>query len=778
MQTGTLAFLLGILALVQFPFLPPAGLVILLPVCVLLALIVPTLRITLLFVSGLLWALANAGSILQYQLPSELEGQTLTLVGVIDGLPEPHRRATRFNLRIKNIEFAAEEQPVSFQGPQRVRLSWYGARPELTPGETWQLQVRLRQPRGFMNPGGFDYEGWLFQQRLHATGYVRDSELNVRLQPAGNGVNNLRDSVRSFVRGLFGEQRAGALMAALAVGDRTYLDTEDWRVLRVSGTSHLLAISGLHIGLIAGLVFFPLRALWSLLPLATRWIPAQKVAAALALLAAAGYAALAGFTLPTQRALLMLTVATLALLSRRLFRTGDILAMALLAVLLIDPFAVLSAGFWLSFAAVAVILWGMGSRLPEQGLWWRYGRVQVIVAIGLLPLLLFWFQEYPLLGALANLFAVPWVGLIVMPLMLAGFLLLPLWTAAGELLLFMAAQSLDVLWAGLQFLANLDFAALSRPTPGLPALLAGTVGAALLLLPRAVPCRWLGWLWLAPLIWPVIDRPQSGEFRFTLLDVGQGLAAVVETREHVLVYDTGPRFSERFDAGSAAVLPYLWRRGHSHIDTLVISHPDNDHIGGAPAILAALPVTRILINDPHAPELAGYRAAACHYGQEWTWDGIQFSILHPYDGFSGSPNDESCVLRVDSADHAVLLPGDIERRSEYLLVDRLGVERLAADILVAPHHGSRTSSTPALLNAVAPEYGLFATGYRNRYGFPNSDIIHRYRLREVHMLNTAVTGAIEFELTRSGIGIRKTRVAERRFWHQPDTTDKPNAEDS
>jgi competence protein ComEC len=770
MQTGTLAFLLGILALIQFPFLPAGDLVLLLPVCILLALVIPPLRITLLFAAGLLWALANAGASLQYQLPPDLEGQTLMLTGVVDGLTESDRRSVRFNFRVNSLESTYPEgQLEPGTGPQRVRLSWYGERPELAPGEGWQLQVRLRRPRGFMNPGGFDYEGWLFQQGLHATGYVRESEQNSRLQPAGHHVNALRDGIRQYIRNLLGETRAGALIAALAVGDRSSLGPDDWRVLRVSGTSHLLAISGLHIGLIAGLVFFPLRAIWGLVPAATRLLPAQHAAAGCALLFAAAYAALAGFTLPTQRALLMLTVATVAVLSRRQFRTGDILALALLAVLLIDPFAVLAAGFWLSFAAVAVILWGMGSRLPEQGLWWRYGRVQVIVAVGLLPLLLFWFQEYPLLGALANLFAVPWVGMLIMPLILAGFLLLPLWTAAGELLLFMAGQGLDILWAALQFLADQEFAAFSRPAPGMVAMLAGAAGAALLLLPRAVPYRWLGWLWLAPLIWPVADRPEPGDLRFTLLDVGQGLAAVIETREHVLVYDTGPRFSERFDAGSAAVMPYLHRRAHRRIDTLIISHPDNDHIGGAPALLAALPVDRILVIDPDVPELHGHAAESCQYGQEWTWDGIRFSILHPHAGFSGSTNDASCVLRVESGNHVLLLPGDIERHSEYRLVDRLGSEQLAADILVAPHHGSRTSSTPAFLNAVAPGYALFATGYRNRYGFPNSDIIERYRVRDIHMLNTASTGAVEFDLTRAGIDIRKTRRAQRRFWHQPDT---------
>lgn len=756
MRSGIVAFLLGVTALLQCRSLPAMDLTILLPVCLLPALVLPRLRVILLFAVGFLYALAHAHAALYHQLPLQLEGESLTVSGRVVSLPDPHPNRTRFNFAVTDW-FAVTDRT---RLPQLVRLSWYGdERPRA--GEHWRLRVRLKRPHGFMNPAGFDYETWLLTQGIQATGYVRQSGVNQRLAAAEPGLLPWRARLREDIRAYLGDDRGSALVTALAIGDRSGLRPGDWQVLRNTGTSHLLAISGLHIGLVAALVFFPLRWLLSLWPPMTRRIPAQRLALCGSLLAALAYAALAGFAIPTQRALVMLLVVALALLARRRCHVIDGLLLALLAVLLLDPLSLLSAGLWLSFLAVAVIGWGMGWRPPQSGLWWRYGRVQWLVAVGLLPVLLFWFQQYPLFSAVANLIAVPWVSLAVVPVILLGMtaqLVLPL--LAGPLLL-LAEWLLLVLWQGLEWLGQQNHAVWHQSQPDWPLLAAGLVGVALLFLPRAVPARWLGLFWLLPLLLPYAPRPQAGAFRLTVLDVGQGLAAVVETAGHVLVYDTGARFSDSFNAGDAAVLPYLYKRGYSRIDMLLISHGDNDHIGGAHAVIGALPVTQARSSVPQAlPVAAGY----CRKGQHWQWDGVDFEILHPPNDRFVHSNNQSCVLRISAPGGRALLPGDIEADAERRLISDMP-SRLAADVLIAPHHGSRSSSSARFIERVGPDYTVFSTGYRNRYQFPDSDIIRRYRSRQVTVFNTATDGAVVFEFGQNGIRFETMRQSRRKFWH-------------
>lgn len=763
MQTGIVAFLLGVLALMQCSELPDRALVAMLPIVLLLACPPTSARVGLLFAAGFLFALGQAHTALDRELPAELEGESLTVQGRITSLPEQLPQRVRFNLAVR--EWPADIADSRL--PARVRLSWYAYGnsdvPALRSGESWQLRVRLKRPHGFSNPGGFDYEGWLFEQGIRATGYVRAGPANQRLRQADPGIGMLRQWLRERIAATIEHERNRALVQALALGDRSGLTPVDWERLRATGTSHLLAISGLHVGLVGGLVYLLMRGLWSLSITATRRLPAQQAALVTGLLGAAGYAALSGFAIPAQRALIMLAVLTLALLLHRLWRLGDGLLFALLLVVLLDPLAMLAVGLWLSFGAVAVIGWGLAWRLPQTGWWWRYGRTQALIALGLGPLLLFWFQAYPISGFPANLLAVPWVSVVVVPLILAGLVLLAPWPAAGELLLNLAAHALSLLWAWLGLLLDYLPSSLARPQPSLPLLLLALAGAALWLLPRAVPGRPLGLVLLLPLLWPAVPRPQPGEFRLVVLDVGQGLASVIETHRHILVYDTGPRFSERFDAGSAAVVPYLRYRGHAAIDKLLVSHGDNDHIGGAAAIADHLPVRESLSSTPEAMPLA---ASHCRYGQHWRRDGVEFSLLHPAQAVTEDSNNHSCVLRIESAAGSALLPGDIESAAEYALIRRAG-SRLAADVLVAPHHGSQSSSTQEFIRRVDPDYTVFSTGYRNRYDFPDDVIIDRYRQTADNsvLLNTPADGAVVFDFDSTGVRVKRWRHAERRFWH-------------
>ena len=757
MRSGIVAFLLGVIALLQCASLPPIALTVLLPPCLLLALAQPRARIPLLFACGYLYAMAHGHARLYESLPDELEGKTVTVTGQVASLVEQESRRQKFEFDIRHWSVPSDGTRL----PSHIRLSWYTRDINVRAGETWRLRVRLRQPHGFMNPGGFDYERWLFSQGIRATGYVRDSSVNERLEAAPDTLLTWRADLRERIRSHLDEGRGSALVTALAIGDRSGLSTADWQVLRDTGTSHLLAISGLHIGLVATLTFFLWRWAWSCWPAACQWLPAQRAALLLALIPAGGYAALAGFALPTQRALVMLMIVALALSLRRRPASVDILLLAGLGVLILDPLTVLNAGFWLSFLAVAVILWGMGWRLPRSGWWWQYGRIQCLIAIGMLPILLFWFQQYPLFSALANLVAVPWVSMLVVPPILAALPLLHTLPSLGGELLALASWAVMQLWSLLQWLAGIDAGVVARTTPTLIYLLTGLIGAALLLLPRAIPGRWLGLFWLLPLLWPLQQRPEQGEYRLAVLDVGQGLATVVETANHVLVYDTGARFSDSFNAGDAVVLPYLRSRGRHRIDRLIVSHGDNDHIGGAAALNAGLAITSTLSSVPAQLTMP---ADHCRQGQAWSWDGIHFEILHPVDITAEQNNDLSCVLRIAGRDAVVLIPGDIEAGAERELLKRIPA-KLPADVLIAPHHGSSSSSTPRFIRTVQPDYTVFSSGYRNRYQFPDSDIIQRYKDQNIGLFNTAHGGAIRFDIGPAGINIGQTRRLQRRFWH-------------
>jgi len=761
-----LAALLGVTAFQQLSALPhPLWALVFLPLP-LVAWRYRLLRPVTIAAAGFLWAWGYAALILSGQLPAAVEGRDVVVEGEIISLPEVDQRRSHFEFKVSKLF----EGDAPLPSPGRILLNWYYPDTALQVGDRWRLRVRLKRPHGLSNPGSFDYEAWLFRHRLRATGYVRDAPDNRLLASRtwDQPINRLRQALARQIAASLQRNDFTGIIQALAIGERAAIHRPQWAVLTATGTNHLVAISGLHVGMVAGLAFFVLRALWARITrLALRW-PAPKAGAVAALIAALFYAALAGFSIPTQRTVIMVLVVMGSVVLGRNTRPAHILSLALLAVLIWDPLAVLEPGFWLSFAAVAMIFYGMGQRLAPRGLWWKWGRVQVLVAIGLAPLLLILFQRVSLVAPLANLFAVPWVTLVVVPLSLLGTALLDLLPAVGTGLLQLSAAAMGGLWPLLQGLAHSGMAQwLQAPSPHwayLPALL-GTVW---LLAPAGIPGRWLGGVLLAPMVLVNPARPQNGEAWFTLLDVGQGLAAVVETAGHTLVFDTGPATSEHFDAGSAVVVPYLHHRGIRRVDTLIVSHGDMDHRGGAPAILTNTRVRRLLTSAPAKIHWAQGEVETCEAGQGWQWDGVRFEILYPFPDRSYRGNDASCVLRVQTAQQAILLPGDIEKRSEKLLVTE-EAGRLGADILVAPHHGSSTSSTTPFLQAVQPRYALFAVGYRNRYGFPRDAVVARYEEQGASLLDSAHAGAIRFRLGASPAMTPPSayRRQARRYWNSP-----------
>ncbi|MFB3116005.1 MAG: DNA internalization-related competence protein ComEC/Rec2 [Gammaproteobacteria bacterium] len=773
MRTRTIAFLIGIATFLHVPMLPSLWGLVFLPVVLWTVFVLPKFQILCAIICGFLWAFIRADIILSEGLDRMIEGDTVIVIGQVVSLPEILDSGIRFEFQINEMK---SQDGVVLKSPGKVRLGWYRDNIEVKSGEHWQLYVRLKRPYGFSNPGGFDYEGWLFQHRIRATGYVRNDEQNELIRQASIfSINHQRYLLRDLINRTHlsdSDNFEKSLLLALSLGDRSKVSPQQWRTLTQTGTSHLLAISGLHIGLVAGLFFILGRWLWALSGSLPLYLASQRFAALSGLFGALMYAALAGFAIPTQRALIMLSVWMLSRLFYRKIAITDIIATSLLAVLIIDPFAAMDVSFWLSFVAISIIAYGMTCRINGNMSWWRsgwlkWGRVQYLVAVGLFPLLVLWFQQVPLVGIFANIVAVPYISLIVVPLVLLGIVLLCFIFPAGEFVLQLAGQALSVFWPFLDYLSRLEFNIWHSASPSTLAFALGMIGVLIILLPKGIPARWIGVIWLLPLLFPQTENPEFGDFWFTQLDVGQGLASVIQTQNHSLIYDTGDRYSERFNVGKAVIIPFLKHQHIQHPDLLIVSHGDRDHIGGANDILAQYPEIYVLTSVRE--KMTHPYLGNCVEGQSWRWDGVDFEILNPAssEGFQGNiwGNNASCVLKVSNAQGSVLLTGDIERAVESRLISSSqSKEKLSATVLIAPHHGSKTSSSPSFINAVSPKYVVFPVGYRNRFGFPKQDIISRYESHQVKMLNTAHDGALVFKFEASDISFTSHRQQNWRFW--------------
>ncbi|MDB5775877.1 MAG: internalization-related competence protein ComEC/Rec2 [Herbaspirillum sp.] len=754
---------------------------------------------------GFAWAALCAHDRLRDRLAPEWEGRDVTVIGAVDNLPVSFERGRRF---LFSVERVLPRNGAIPHLPARLSLSWYAGRgakarlPEIAPGARWRLTVRLTRPHGNANPDGFDYELWLLERGIGATGYVRDVDphtaprlLNPFVFSAPHAIERLRGRVRRKILAALPQAAHAGVIVALALGEQRAIEKSDWDVFRRTGVSHLIAISGLHIMLVAGLFGRLVTALWRrsfwipshwMTPLPLR-LPAQKAALPAAVAGAAGYVVLAGCGIPAQRALYMLIAVALAAWFGRIGSAAHILCIALAVVLTVDPWALLWPGFHLSFAAVAIILYAGGGR-GKTGLTeesdsaptdcWRHCRrllrtladgmrTQWAVTVGLLPLTLLLFAQYSLIGPIANALAIPAVTLLIAPLALLGSVL-PAPLASWALTLAHAAFSLLFDW--LNWCSTLPTAVWRAPLPSWPLFLAALSGALLILAPRGWPLRWVGCFGCLPLLLNTPMHPPAGALWVTAFDVGQGMALLIETRTHRLLYDTGPPYGTDSDAGDRVLLPYLQARGIGALDALVVSHSDSDHAGGAATLLRALPIATVYTSLPARHRIV--RAAAqhrrCIAGQHWQWDGVTFDMLHPtaavYANRKGSPNARSCVLKISNGKHAVLLPGDIGAAQEKDLIDRLGAHRLRASVLLAPHHGSKTSSSPAFLQAVDPAIAVFQTGYRNRFHHPQAKIYDRYRDSGIRRLRTDQTGAITLQLG-TVVLYQTYRQQHARYWH-------------
>ena len=713
---------------------------------------------------GAAWTVWRADLALSARLPAALEGEDIVVTGAVLGLPYAQDDATRFDLAVAAAERASQSVPLS----GTLRLHWYASEktvvPDIEPCSRWRLHVRLKRPRGLIDPGAFDFERYALAEGINATGYVREDTLNAATGERAFCVEHLRRRISQGIADTLGPGPQSDVLRALAFGDQRAMDEHEWNVARATGIPHLIAISGLHIALFAGFGVLLVRGLWKLAPrLTLRW-PAPLIEALASIAFALGYAAISGLGLPTRRALVMIGMLLAANLVRRARAPVHGLAFAVIALLAFDPLCVLSAGFWLSFVGVAWLMFCLGGR-GERRSWWREMiGAQGVASLGLLPLTIWFFGQSSLIGPLANLIAVPVVCFLILPFGVAGALLQLVVPALGAPLLTLAGYAMLALWGLLEQMADWPGALWYFPEPSAWAFALAMLGAAWLLLPRGMPARGLGFVLFLPLLVPVRHVLADGEFEALTLDVGQGLSVVVRTRDHTLVYDAGARFPSGFDLGEAAVVPALHAIGITRLDKLIVSHGDNDHAGGAAAVLAAFPHAAVSGGEPERLHVA---ATQCLAGEAWDWNGVSFRIVHPQAPLSERNNDRCCVLDVRSGDSELVLTGDVTTAVEPGIAAALApVARQL--VLQVPHHGSKTSSSDMLLDGLKPMLALVSAGYRNPFHHPHPDVVMRYATHGIAMLNTSQSGFVElrFSAAEAPRIIERGRIDRHPYWRE------------
>lgn len=749
----------GVLSFQQLPALPAPGWA--LPMALASGLLLrwrgsrPTAGLPIGFAWAHLFAVLNPLP----AIPAADSGPTAFLAsGTLESLPEYGKRRTRFVFRVHRLDDGQR----SSEGHWRIRVSWQGA-PEVKPGQVWQLPLRVRPVHGYASPGAWDYEGHLHRRGIRYGAYVnRRNGPAILLGDSGCcAVDRVRQRLSIWLDGLQASDFARGVLRALVVADRSGLSPEARAQFRETGTSHLMAVSGLHVGLAAGIGFLFVAPLWRRVPRLCGRMPARHAASVFGLGVAFAYSLLAGMQLPTQRALIMLCVYAAAFLSRREADPWHTLAAAWILVLVWHPASIVEVGLWLSFGAVSIIT-AVLRHYRSRRKWQQAVAVQLAITLGLWPLLSLFGMTVSVLAPIVNLLLVPLFAFLVVPLSLIGSLLAPLSTDVAATVLETLSIGLDMLPVLLRAAGRFGWSLPGGDANGPMAVLLA-LAAVLWLQPPGLPIRRVAGVLLIGLVLPRVDRVPAGDFRVAVLDVGQGFSAVIETQHHCLVFDTGPEFSSGFSAASAVLLPYLGQRGATAVDRLVVSHGDRDHAGGLRLLTGRVDVVETLSGEP---ERLSVDAAPCVAGERWRWDGVLFEFLQPPRSAGLRGNNASCVLRVSNQAGSLLLTGDIEQSVEQWLVNRRN-GALESRVVVASHHGSRSSSSGHFVEATRPDYVVFAAGWANRYGFPAAEVAARWARAGVHGLDTATAGTIGFHFRRDGglLGPTLHRVTERRYWH-------------
>lgn len=800
MPLKLLFFSLGVIAFGYSPHLISLSWLWLLAPLALAAIYWPRFRLPVMFSAGLAWGLVSGHNLIEQQLAENLVGRDLVVTGQITGLPERDVHRLRFDFRVQAITGASGELLPLDQFPRKLQLSWYLPRtygvqdsarlthselPQLAIGDYWQLTVRLKRPRGFVNPAGFDYHAWLLRQGVGATGYVLATSDNRALHSTNTSfhwddwINQRRHNLQQWVVQHSDSPERGILVALL-IGDSALVEKAQWQRMQQTGTSHLIAISGLHVGFLALFGFYAGLLLGKCVQLLWHRCPALMIAWLSAIVCASFYAALAGFNIPTVRTLIMLSLFYAACLARRNLRISDIFCWALALVVLLDPLAAFDMGFWLSFGAVALLLMYFSGRLvtkrtiePWAGFTFKelligFIRSQWVMFIGLMLPLSLLVSTVSLVAPVGNAIAIPLITFFVVPLLLIGAAVGDVWLGLSNSLLAMAAGAMEwlaVFLDGLLAFAGSWASPVVAFSPGLLLLLALSV--VVMLLPRGLLPKYLGVIGIsvAASLSFLIKPPAADDLTVTVLDVGQGTAIVVQVGSRTLVYDTGPQYSRSFDAGSAIVAPYLYAQGIRTIDYLVVSHWDADHAGGLKGLLEKVEPRQLLGGEPERVVSAPTQLQSCHDHLPWRWESVEFRFLPVPTSARTSANNHSCVLLISYGAEHIVLPGDIETSVEHqLLYEDQVPDKLA--LLAAAHHGSRTSSGVLWVQRTQPRYVVYSAGYRNQHGHPHPQVQARYRAAGSQAINTADTGAAVFRWRDGSLqAVELQRERAGRYWY-------------
>ena len=737
---------------------------------------------------GFFYAASFATWRLSDELPHAWEQKDIEVEGVVASMVERNGYAERLRFDVERVITTAAQVPqhitLNYYQESNQRHGWQQSTTTIDSanlinsstfqaGQRWRLTVRLKRPHTTYNPNGYDFEAWALAQNIRAMGYIRNQNDMKKLadfvwQPRYM-IEYCREKVGGRITQTLANQPYAGVIRALVVGDHSQISANEWEVYLHTGTNHLMSISGLHITMLAGLAFSLIAFCWRRFPRLVLMLPTRKAAVIGSVFVALLYACLAGLSVPTQRTLIMLMTFSVALLLNKRVPMSYVLTVAVLLVVLLDPWAIIAPGFWLSFSAVAFITYTVVNRLRVRHWLIEAVNTQWSVTLGLLPFLIAMFGQASIISPVANALAIPIISLLVVPLAIIGALL------PFDFILHGAQQILDVCMIGLNWLASSSMATWQQAAPPSWTIAVSILGVLWLMLPRGFPQRWLGGLLILPMLFVKPAQLEQGEMQVTVLDVGQGLSVVVKTAAHMMVYDTGRKYNDENDAGSQIVLPYLRSQGVKQLNAMVISHDDSDHSGGAASLLAQMPIGWVASsyampdNQNAIAKQSVQKQLKCYSGQRWVWDAVKFEVLYPqvesYQDAAFKDNNRSCVIKVTSRFGSLLLTGDIEAQAEQILLENQA-EKLRSDVMIAPHHGSKTSSTDALIQATNAKQVIFTVGYLNRFKHPKPEVMKRYEANGAVLYRSDVDGAVIIDFTEEDpLKINTWRALHRQYWH-------------
>lgn len=728
---------------------------------------------------GFFYASLLATSRLNDELPKAWEQKSVEVIGVVAAMSEVNARGERFRFDVEQVLTHDAKVPSHISLSYYQPGKWYQAEDKadmkalLEPakfnaGERWHLTVRLKRPHTTYNPHGYDFESWALGRNIRAMGSIRSKnglkKINDFVWRPSYMVEYCRERIGSRISQVLANKHYAGVIRGLVVGDDSQITVHDWDVYLRTGTNHLMSISGLHITMLAGLAFSVVAFLWRRNPSLALRMPTRKAATIGGAVVTLFYACLAGLSVPTQRTLYMLMTFAVALLLSHRVSMSRVLSIALMVVVLLDPWAVIAPGFWLSFSAVAVITYATVNRLRIRHWLIEAMNTQWSVTLGLLPFLILMFGQASIVSPVANALAIPVISLLVVPLAILGALL-PL-----DFILHAAQLILEVCMVALNWLAAPAFATWQQTAAPAWAGGIGLLGVLWLLLPRGLPLRWLGLVLMLPMLFVTKLQLAEGEMKVTVLDVGQGLSVVIQTAGHTMLYDTGQRYNQESDAGRKIVLPFLRSQGIQQLDAMVISHDDSDHSGGAASVLSQVPIKWLASSYELPAAITPMpEQLRCYAGQKWVWDAVRFEVLYPsadsYQDADIKDNNRSCVIKLTSQNGTLLLTGDIEKDAEKMLLETQRYQ-LVSDVMVAPHHGSKTSSTAAFIKAVAAKHIIFTVGYLNRFKHPKQAVLNRFLLTESALYRSDHHGAITIDFVDNGaLKVNVERLSDKKYWH-------------